>query len=996
MTDIDQQFENDEQLRGKLQVELPQLLAQADQEMRSGRLGDARNALRLAREVDPDNLKITTSLYRVEEYEKLHDDIVRARANAVSKENSPLESLKVLHAGLDALRFAQVDLVGELPEKITELLSLGDGLSSGNPDVYNQARGLINDFRKAEGAPTWVMRSAEDLAENWLRLTRKIALEGVRDSVALSGDFLGSYKAARKLVEADPFSEQAFKGVAKSHERLIVHQVQSAEKRYQWAKAAFAEDDFDNALENLDEIEARFFVPVEKEFKSLFENVEGVERIREKAQDLRRQIEKGREAYQTSLPIIEQARALFQSGKLSEAEAKLNELSQHVDFEPNSKALKKVEDFRNVIMEARIETATRVMEDGLAEIESGLNVALVNDFEGLRKDLDALKKQVDFKILPPAVSKKYGDTRARVEAALEKVGVSSVYRQKGEEALAQGDYVQSISHLQKARENAPDNISKANIDVLLNKAEKQVEEQKSQREAWDGAHTALEKSVYALARLHFVSVSAPEWQTGVEQGLEIAAIGLLYQQAGKFFEMDNLDEAQDVLSEAQARVSAAQKLSATDEYTARRQIIAEDLQKDIARLAQKLEWVKNNKIQERERLENEKAREEASQKALREKIVQAEDLLERNEFQPAKNIASEILADDPNHIDAREIWELALAQQQYDNKQIDDAIQTLENINLDQIVSVKIRNLVNKLDKQILADVGLGQKLKEARSAYEEGDLPSAERNAREVLDANPENVDARVIQDLVFARRQYDDGWVDFALKTLQRIPSNVTTDVWVRDLINQVRSHEDLKELRDFISDARLRFGEISSENIIRRMSKAESLRQQYSENQQISELIADMQTLLSQAQEFESFIQSAKARMSVANYIDALQFLDSAKKSLPASTKVIETLYRIALTNLAKQGKYYELLERGRKLMDAEDYEAAMATFQEAGELILTRGTSAVALPNPISQKSLDDKASLPGREIDDEPREKTSFTWNAPLPVAYDDEENNKYE
>lgn len=160
--------------------------------------------------------------------------------------------------------------------------------------------------------------------------------------------------------------------------------------------------------------------------------------------------------------------------------------------------------------------------------------------------------------------------------------------------------------------------------------------------------------------------------------------------------------------------------------------------------------------------------------------------------------------------------------------------------------------------------------------------------------------------------------------------------------------------KRLQDFTANMQLRFGEISSESIIKEANQAEYLRQQYSKNQRIAEAIEQVKDFLARTQKLEGIIQTAKTHMSAAKYNDALLSLDAVKELSPLTIKEVENLKRIAQTNLAGQQKYYELMGRGHKHLEVEDFETAMAAFLEANELI--HGSRSVLLPDVDAPKYL----------------------------------------
>jgi hypothetical protein len=135
---------------------------------------------------------------------------------------------------------------------------------------------------------------------------------------------------------------------------------------------------------------------------------------------------------------------------------------------------------------------------------------------------------------------------------------------------------------------------------------------------------------------------------------------------------------------------------------------------------------------------------------------------------------------------------------------------------------------------------------------------------------------------------------------------------------------------------------------------MRESEELHQQFPYNSQLKTLLENVRAVVANFQKFTDLVGYAKTEMGAASYKKALAILEDAKLVMPIKTDQIQGLIRIAQTNLAKQEKYDELMRSGTKHFDAEDYETAMAAFQEAENLIYRN--SLPELPNTEEPQNL----------------------------------------
>ncbi|MEI7846128.1 MAG: hypothetical protein WCK35_10025 [Chloroflexota bacterium] len=781
------------ELQKQVKAELPRLLEQADAELRTGRIKQSLELLRLAAEIEPANVQIKNRLSEVEEHSRLLDEIQNAKHSFAIAQNSPVEALKALRSGLDALRTAPIEVVGVdlagLLQQLFELAAKDDNMGLGQENNHGQAQHLISELGKVRN--NWAMREAAQLADAWLARARDIALDGVVASAAQLGNLLQAYSAASTKVRMNPFDERLIRQESDIRVELIAKQVSSANKRLEWAREALDHDNFETALKHINNIEQEFFTPVEIRFPGLLEGVDSVDAVRKQLHALQPRIELGQALYAETSPILVMARVLFQQNKLREANLKLEELLKF-DLSQAPKLIETANDLRGQLKKAQQDDAMQRMDEGLAGVLGGLKVTRsVTDVRQLLSDLDELEKKIEWILLTADKQSEFMRVRAQVNDEITRLGSGELYKNNAQEALNQGRYQQAVSSFRKALAITSVPREKLEIEELLDHAEKLLDNENKQQAALESGQAYLEQAEYDLARFDFLK--ARGLGVDVKLVLVLVSAGSLYKEADEMRKQASLEEALYALLDAQEKVenfllASQENLGKADGLSLRCQIVAEELDGKIKKLLTRI----NKSL--------------AGNEEVRKKITQARQTYNAGKYNEAEGIALSVLESIPDQLDARVIQAVCTARNLYEAGRDDEALGLL-----DQLREIAANDpLVMPLRRQIQARSTASNMLNQAVNLAKNGEFQSA-RQA--LLKAAELNSDPRRYEE---AQRVVNLAQQDWERRTILPIQDALRDEDYAEALsrckqaLVQVTAGEFLAVLKNLLEDGVSRWAE------------------------------------------------------------------------------------------------------------------------------------------------------------------------------------------
>lgn len=535
-----QQWRNDKTLQALQQYlqkraigEADGLLRQANLALEEGALTEALDLLRQARELDPDNAKIIESYTALQRRQRLEDKLRRIETDCATKlgTNSLVDACNSLRQGLDIFLDPETDSPVAVREALLDLVQLSgrEEFAFGLDEHWPEAQGKLAELGRL-GTQGWSAQQAYRVAEQWVRLSRDIALRGVVQSTAQLGNMLGSYRAAvtYRNAHTDPKSAQFKEAVeqeAAARERLIARSNESVARRLNRAQEALQRGGFEVALNDLADIEERIYGPIEREFPGLLEGYDTVESQKADAKRLEGRARQMQVLYGEVQPRLKAAEMAFLDEQFGNAEGELRGIPDLKDVPPLAKA---VDELQQRISRARAHKASQKLGEVLTTSRVRLRLATtLEEFAALLECLEELQRQVDWGSLSPDQHNDYYYILDEVRGQRDSLLAGVKWEETADKAEAQGDYIQATAALGAALTATKDSEKRVTLQARLSKMQDLAKRQKERQEAEQEGRDLLGQGNYigaseALRRAESLGASVPAWLLAARAGALLA------------------------------------------------------------------------------------------------------------------------------------------------------------------------------------------------------------------------------------------------------------------------------------------------------------------------------------------------------------------------------------------------------------------------------------------------------------------------------------------
>lgn len=555
-------------LSDKVDQRIPALLKDAEEAVANGLYNNGLDLLRKARLARPEDAQIAARLVQLEKQQVLDEELARLDSEYRSKRNSGslVDAAEVRSRQIDLLCDpSRVDLdppVREIIEGLIELSQKESGLAFGKKEHQEQIDGALSSLRQASaGSSGWATRKARVIVESWVEVKRNVATRGVISSSMAFGDLIGAYRGAVLLYNRNSDDEQAYADYERTAKEVVASAKTLADKRLRRAEDLLKQGDYNNALKDLDEIEAKIYGPLDQEFPQLFRRDDEVAAHSLKA---RQQIERAKRLEKLSdqaLPRLEQARKAFTESQWDEMMACLKSLPDLNEL-PNLQ--RDMEDLRHKAQVAQVEAAEEKLRQGVLENSANLEqVQTREEVDVVLKAIEQLAKDLKQQWSTLPVESRYPYQELLEAARQKKARYDEAIRweEQAEAALHPAadcvpDYRQVEQALKRALELAKDTQTRVRILRRLDEIQKDLVRQREREEAEDGGRAALFNDDYLNARR--LLRKAHNLGAKVDNLLAMAEAGLLYEGACQVWEqrkdyqsaLTELNMAIDYLSQA--------------------------------------------------------------------------------------------------------------------------------------------------------------------------------------------------------------------------------------------------------------------------------------------------------------------------------------------------------------------------------------------------------------------------------------------------------------
>lgn len=368
--------------------------------LQAGNLTEAEEILRQICELDPTDTE-NAQLYREICQRRALEEKLRAierEAEGRLASGNAAGALKTWNQGLNTLLEPDVTLPKEVYTILNDLIALGnsdDGLALGQKEIWKIAEeqlAMLGRFRQEN----WTAGRAEFFADRWLRLVRDNALRRIITSEMHLGNFLKAYRAAETYFHVHPTEELASELLKKSIDAFITRLNAAASKRVHRAQKALKIGEYEDALQNLDEIETDIYSPVEQEFPDLL-NGDHTYQVREQIRSLKMEVEKRQAICAEIEPHMAAARQAYLDRAWAEAQHILDMLPP---LQSAPDLVEQVDALRQQISQAWIKDVRGHLYEVMSHIETNCYLAtLPEQFDTYLQELRDLSARPDWQML---------------------------------------------------------------------------------------------------------------------------------------------------------------------------------------------------------------------------------------------------------------------------------------------------------------------------------------------------------------------------------------------------------------------------------------------------------------------------------------------------------------------------------------------------------------------------------------------------------------------
>ena len=452
-----------------------ELLETAADDLQAGRLGRAEQRLRAAQATPlPAALQAAVAALaaRLHTRRELAARLDQARAkHAVLWETGRFdEAVAVLRRMLDTLLEPAVDLPPAARVALLALLgSVPTGTSSGTGLAdWSVIRPALQQLRE-DGKQHWTAAQAGRLAARWARAARWAALDALRNSAAALGNRLESYRAAVLAVRLRPADPTAAGNLTEAGTALAAELTQRAGRHIAQAEEALEQQDLDAALEELGRVE-QTYAPVARYLPRLRTWSPEVTHLRERARQLRAQVERLQVAYARSRPLLAAARLSYLANDLEGARAWLEQVG---DAAEPARLREEIETLRGEVQQAYETRARRALYVALLTAETRLPAATTAaECAQLLRDLEAIQQEAGvLNVLRDKEQRaRYDRLHAQIRMTGREIAKSTAAYARARRALEQEQYAAAVPHLEQALAGVRDVAQKVELERLLRAA----------------------------------------------------------------------------------------------------------------------------------------------------------------------------------------------------------------------------------------------------------------------------------------------------------------------------------------------------------------------------------------------------------------------------------------------------------------------------------------------------------------------------------------------
>ena len=509
---------------------------QAQTALQAGDLVEAEEKLRQIRELDSADVENIQLYAEIRQRRVLEEQLrsIEREADDRLAGNSPVDAMKTLRQGLNALLEPDVNLPPQVREILNELTTMGDrddGLALSQPENWQTAQDrlvVLGNLRQEN----WAAGRAVFLVDQWIRLARDNALRGTVASAVQLGNLLEAYRAAAAYIKSHPTEALAVEQLTQCTHALISRANESADKRLQRAQRALEDGDYENALQNLYDIETDFYYPIEQEFPGLLDGWDYIQQTRKKIRQLQAEAEKLRTIHAEVEPHLEAARQAYLNSAWTEAEHTLDMLPY---LQNVPRLVEQVETLRRQIAQAWTGDVRRRLQEVMNRTETGRQLATTPEqFDAFLQELKDLPAQPDWRMLPDEDRNAYTWFVSQVAQQRDDLFAVNAWEQQAMTYLNQHRHVDALHALERALSAVRDVKKRVALETRRNEVERLAQAQQEREALVKQGVEQFDKEEYAQARQIFEN--AQRMGADVTEWLAAARAGTLLQNARRLWE----------------------------------------------------------------------------------------------------------------------------------------------------------------------------------------------------------------------------------------------------------------------------------------------------------------------------------------------------------------------------------------------------------------------------------------------------------------------------
>lgn len=542
---------HDEALK-RLETAIPELRTQIQNALKQNDLDKAQNALSQLGElqgktVDKDVLNWRKELQTRQNVLVKIDASEKSIADWISKDQLT-KAVDELQKALRLLNTAQANLLDSSVNLITKILEYKTDPESpstlGKRENYEQADKYLSELRQLENQDG-ILKIAGELAERWLHLARRVALQGLVESGVALSTFAEAYRAASDLLKLEPGNKKYIDQMALVGNKLLNQLKESAKNRIDHAQAAFKRSDFVTVTTYLQELENTFFKVYEKEFPELLSLDNEIPSLRSQGQDLLVQVKEYENVQHQIAPQLDEIEQFFLAGELTPAEQKLQSIPKLEEMPASLQ--KRLDSLKSQIQQRIQEQERSKLRKNILEV--GLKLSGVINADGVRSLYENMSElrlgsRLDEK---DEVLSQFDNQLDKVKSAYDTFVQVENAEQQADQARTDGRSAEALSLLDKALSLAKNADIRARLETKRAMVSKDAERQNSLAQALDQGRKAVLAGSYTEARREFEQAQL----AGAIDVLELiilADAGMQVEQARE--PGDNLEKASVQLGKA--------------------------------------------------------------------------------------------------------------------------------------------------------------------------------------------------------------------------------------------------------------------------------------------------------------------------------------------------------------------------------------------------------------------------------------------------------------